>query len=77
MKKLMMDFDEHNHRRIQQVREAQEWVAGHFQARILDFGKLFRGFEEFQEKVHPNRDPGCIISQAYLYYLSLLSSQQW
>ncbi|CAH7666041.1 hypothetical protein BY996DRAFT_4575004 [Phakopsora pachyrhizi] len=58
--------------RVHQIREAQSELAREVDFfEVLDFGTIFEGYQQYQEKVHPLPNPGSIIFQAYLHYLKL------
>ncbi|MBW0512583.1 hypothetical protein O181_052298 [Austropuccinia psidii MF-1] len=63
--------------RVHQIQQAQEFISSQFEFyKIFDFGRLFEGYEKYQENVHPFQNPSSIIAQAYLHYLKLAVNEK-
>lgn len=66
--------------RINQIRELQVAVAQEEGIPLFDFGNIWEGYQEFQDKVHPYVFPGgpiMVQSMFHHYYMETLGRENW
>ncbi|EGG02549.1 uncharacterized protein MELLADRAFT_72763 [Melampsora larici-populina 98AG31] len=66
--------------RVHQLQQMQDEVARNEGLPIFDWGKIWEGYQKYQDKVHPQQIPGGVLmNQALLHHVWMesIGRQNW